>query len=146
MKIIYKNNTGLAIITPTGELSIEEVLRKDVPDEFKSTAKIIEDNEIPTDREFRNAWEYDTSITINIEKAKEIKKENLRIERSPLLQSLDSDYIKALEKSESTVEIVNKKNVLRDITKLVDQAKTIEEIKAVVISNDLKIKGQVGKK
>jgi len=56
MKIIYETETGISIIHPTGELSIEEVLNKDVPEQYKSSAHIVEDDAIPSDREFRNAW------------------------------------------------------------------------------------------
>ena len=56
MKIIYQTETGVAIITPTGELSIEEVAAKDVP--ANTPFKIVNDEDIPSDRTFRNAWEY----------------------------------------------------------------------------------------
>ena len=56
MKIIYQTETGIAIITPSGELSIEEVAKKDVP--AGVTYRIINDDEVPSDRSFRNAWEY----------------------------------------------------------------------------------------
>jgi len=56
MKIIYPTATGVAIITPTGELSIEEVAAKDVPP--NTPYKIVNDDEVPSDRTFRNAWEY----------------------------------------------------------------------------------------
>ena len=56
MKIIYATATGVAIITPTGELSIEEVAAKDVP--ANTPFKIVNDEDIPSDRTFRNAWEY----------------------------------------------------------------------------------------
>lgn len=56
MKIIYPTATGVAVIHPTGELSIEEVAKKDVP--AGVPYRIVSDDEIPTDRTFRNAWEY----------------------------------------------------------------------------------------
>ena len=62
MKIIYKNlDNSIAIITPTKEAlaiySIEVIAKKDVP--FNLPFKIVEDDVIPTDREFRNAWTID---------------------------------------------------------------------------------------
>ena len=55
MKIIYATPTGgVAIIHPTGELPIDVVARKDVPQGVPY--KIIEDSAVPTDRTFRNAW------------------------------------------------------------------------------------------
>ena len=56
-KIIYPQETGIAVITPTGELSVEETALKDVPTGVKY--KIIDFSDLPTDLTFRNAWEYD---------------------------------------------------------------------------------------
>ena len=56
-KIIYPNETGIAVITPTGELSLEETALKDVPSGVKY--KIIDSTDLPQERDFRNAWEYD---------------------------------------------------------------------------------------
>ena len=56
-KIIFPTETGIAVITPTGELSIEETAMKDVPSGVKY--KIIDASDLPADRDFRNAWEFD---------------------------------------------------------------------------------------
>jgi hypothetical protein len=72
-------------------------------------------------------------ITINLTKAKEIKKEYLRQERKPLLEAQDVVYMRAQEAGEDTTAIVQEKQRLRDITNLVDPCTTIEEIKAVNI-------------
>jgi hypothetical protein len=55
--IIFPNETGIAVMTPTGELSLEETAKQDVPTGVKY--KIIESTDLPQDRDFRNAWEYD---------------------------------------------------------------------------------------
>jgi len=60
MKIIYQTEEGLSIIIPTGEIDINEVARKDVPAGVDYW--IVEDNEISTDRTFRNAWKLIDSI------------------------------------------------------------------------------------
>jgi len=60
MRIIYQTEEGLAVLIPTGELAVEEVARKDVPAGVNYW--IVEDNEVPSDRTFRNAWELDASI------------------------------------------------------------------------------------
>lgn len=72
-------------------------------------------------------------ITINIEKAKEIKKQKLRDERSPLLTELDVQFQRALETNSDTSEIVSEKQKLRDITKLVDHCETIEDLNQITI-------------
>jgi ribosomal protein S12 len=55
--IIYPNDVGIAVINPTGELTIEETALKDVPSGVKY--KIVDSSDLPADRDFRNAWEYD---------------------------------------------------------------------------------------
>lgn len=59
-KILYPNSEGgVSVIHPTGELPIEDVCQKDVP--AGTPYLIVEDNVIPSDRSFRNAWEADFS-------------------------------------------------------------------------------------
>ena len=72
-------------------------------------------------------------ITINLNKAKEIKKQVLRKEREPLLQALDVQFQRAMETNSDTTEIVQQKQILRDVTDLVDACTTLEEIDSVSI-------------
>lgn len=58
-RIIYPTDEGgVAIIIPAPEcgLTIEEIAAKDVPE--GKPFKIVNVSDIPTDRTFRNAWEY----------------------------------------------------------------------------------------
>ena len=58
-RIIYPNDDGgVSIVIPAPEcgLTIEEIAAKDVP--AGKPFKIIDAADIPTDRTFRNAWEY----------------------------------------------------------------------------------------
>ena len=75
-------------------------------------------------------------ITVNLAKAKEIKKETLRQERKPLLDAQDVAYMKALESGSDTTAIIAEKQRLRDITILCDTATSIDELKAIKINND----------
>jgi hypothetical protein len=68
-------------------------------------------------------------ITINLNKAKNITKERLRAERTPLLQAQDVAFQRALESSADTSAIVAEKQRLRNITALADSATTVEELK-----------------
>lgn len=70
-------------------------------------------------------------ITINLDKAKAITKERLRAERTPLLQAQDVAFQRAIEEGADTSAIVAEKQRLRDITKLADQATTLEELKGI---------------
>ena len=70
-------------------------------------------------------------ITINLNKAKDITKDRLREERKSLLSAQDVAFQRALEINADTSAIVAEKQRLRDITKLVDDANTVEELKAL---------------
>jgi uncharacterized protein YdaT len=70
-------------------------------------------------------------ITINLNKAKEIKKDQLREERKPLLEAQDVAFQRALEEGADTAAIVAEKQRLRGITDLADQAETLDELKAL---------------
>lgn len=73
-------------------------------------------------------------IKIDISKAKDITKDRLRAERTPLLQALDIEMMKNLSDTEKLAEIEAEKQRLRDITKVVDALTTVEELKAVKCS------------
>ena len=72
-------------------------------------------------------------ITINFDKAKAITKDRLRAERTPLLQAQDVAFQRALEQGADTTAIVAEKQRLRDITKLADQATTLDELKQIEV-------------
>lgn len=75
----------------------------------------------------------DMAIIIDINKAKEITKDRLRVERKPLLEAQDVLFQRALETGADTSAIVAEKQRLRDITKLVDTKNTLEELKMMEI-------------
>ena len=58
-RIIYPTDDGgVAVLIPAPEcgLTIEEIAAKDVP--LGKPFKIVDVTDIPSDRTFRNAWEY----------------------------------------------------------------------------------------
>jgi hypothetical protein len=60
MKILYPNSEGgICVIIPTGKLPIADVAQKDVP--AGTPYLVVEDDVVPSDRTFRNAWEADFS-------------------------------------------------------------------------------------
>ena len=71
------------------------------------------------------------AIIIDINKAKDITKDRLRQEREPLLLAQDIAFQRALESNADTSAIITEKQRLRDITKLADEATTLEELKAL---------------
>jgi hypothetical protein len=74
-------------------------------------------------------------ITVNINKAKGITKDRLRVERKPLLEAQDVAFQRALESGADTTAIVAEKQRLRDITNQVDNMTTIEELKTATVEN-----------
>ena len=60
-RIIYpKDEGGVSIVVPSPEaletMTIEEIAVKDVP--AGKPFKIVDTTDVPSDRTFRNAWEY----------------------------------------------------------------------------------------
>lgn len=58
-RIIYQTKDGgVAVIVPAPEcgLTVEEIAAKDVPDGVPF--KIVNTEDVPSDRTFRDAWEY----------------------------------------------------------------------------------------
>ena len=130
--IIFQNdNGGVAVCIPTGELSIEAVLEKDVPK--GKGGRIVDQASLPNqDNDFFGAWEMDaTSVSVNIAKAKEITKNRLRAERQPLLDAQDVAFQRAIEEGKPTTAIVAEKQRLRDITKLADNCTTTQELRSI---------------
>ena len=73
----------------------------------------------------------DTTVTVNLAKAKEITKNRLRAERTPLLAAQDVAFQRALETGADTTAIVAEKQRLRDITLLADSATTLDELRGL---------------
>jgi hypothetical protein len=127
--IIFQNdNGGVSTCIPTGEISIDAVMTKDVP--AGRGARIINLTDLPRDNDFYDAWEMDdTSVTVNFAKALEITKARLRAERTPLLAAQDVAFQRALEEGKDTAAIVAEKQRLRDITNIT--ATTLDELRAL---------------
>jgi hypothetical protein len=74
-------------------------------------------------------------ITVDMTKAREIKRDMIRAERKPLLEKLDVEFMRAQEAGDTALqqEIAAKKQALRDATvdPVIDAATTPDELKAV---------------
>ena len=128
--IIFTNdNGGVSTCIPTGEISIDAVMEKDVPKD--RNAKIVNLSDLPNQHnDFYDAWELiGGKVEVNFAKAKEITKARLRNERTPLLAAQDVAFQRAIEEGKDTAAIVAEKNRLRDITNIT--ATTLEELRAL---------------
>lgn len=146
-KIIYKLTDGkVCVITPASKESIEKVLgplteaeytqhviQKSIIDKGISAYRFIEDTDIPSSREFRDAWvdvTAESKIDICCTKAKEIKLKELREKRNKKLEDKDKEVIVALENNVSLDVIKAEKQILRDITeelKLLDTTSKVND-------------------
>jgi hypothetical protein len=135
--LVYKNPGTGPIVTPVIMVAESELTSFDehmsgIDSALEPT--IIEDTNLP-DRKYTMAWELiNGAVTINFDKAKEIKKGILRMLRTPLLTELDIAFQRALETNADTTAIVAEKQRLRDITNLVDQVTTLEELDAITLA------------
>lgn len=86
--------------------------------------KVIEESEIPKDRTFRDAWDYD--LKVNMDKARAIHMEEIRKRRKVALEKLDIETMKGND-------VQAQKQKLRDLPKTFDLSKaaTPEELKAL---------------
>ena len=86
------------------------------------------------------------SITINLTKAKEIAKNNLRTERAPILATLDVQFMRAVESGNTTQQtaIAEQKQELRDITahSSITGATTVDGLKTAMNNLINEIKAQ----
>ena len=131
--IIFTNsNGGVSVCIPTGELDINAVKAKDTP----SHSIIVQDSELPqADNDFFDAWELANGlVSVNLDKAKEITKKRLRLEREPLLVAQDVAFQRAQETGADTTAIVAEKQRLRDITQGADAATTTAELRALQVA------------
>jgi hypothetical protein len=135
MKIIYQNNEGgISIIHPTGELSIEEVAAKDVP--AGTPYEIVEDDAIPSDRTFRNAWIMgDCCIDHDLDKCKDIGHDIRRQQRAEEFAPLDEVIAKQIPGVDAA-EAEAARQAIRDkyteVQANIDLAETPDEIKTAL--------------
>jgi len=137
-RIIYQNETGgVSIIIPTGELPIEEVAKKDVPEGVPY--KIVNEADIPSDRYFRNAWVMgDCCVEHDLDKCKEIGHDRRRQQRAEEFKPYDEVIAKqipgadAIAAEESRQEIRDKYALIQDV---IEGASTPDEIKTALEAN-----------
>lgn len=134
-RIIYTQPDGtVAVIIPTGELPIEEVAAKDVPEGVPY--EIISTDDIPSDRTFRGAWIMgDCCIEHDLDKCKAIGHDLRRAARAAEFAPHDEVIAKqipgvdaaAVEKSRQEI-----RQKYADMQDAIDAAATPKDIKAAL--------------
>jgi hypothetical protein len=142
MKVMYTRpeDNGVSIVIATSKPDLEKVLGPLTQEQYEEhilersvpegalQVKIVAEENIPSNREFRNAWvdiTDDNNVNIDLAKAKELQLTKLRELRNRALEKLDKDYMIAIELGTATTDIKAAKQQLRDIT---------EDLKNLVVS------------
>lgn len=124
--IVYKDRDNGSVSVMTTALGSEQSVEEFVDLYVKSETdyyKIVEVSELPINRYFFDEWVYneqvpESPIEINVEKTHEHWKNVWRELRKPMLESLDVQFMIALENGDMELSrtIGQKKKLLRDVT------------------------------
>ena len=134
-RIIFQNESGgVSVIIPTGELPIEEVAAKDVPEGV--AYEIVEDDAIPADRFFRNAWVANgAAVDVDLDKAKDIGHDIRRTQRAEEFKPFDdiiAKQIPGLDATEAEASRAQIRDKYAQVQAAIDAASDPEEIKAAL--------------
>lgn len=131
-KIIYTDANGEMCVVhpaygdrlrPKGETEDELLTRVAVRSIPTGTPfEIVDEPAVPTDRTYRNAWEWKNKIEVNMPKARGIHMDRIRAVRNDKLKEKDTEFMKAFEARDAALQaqIAAEKQVLRDIPQTFD--------------------------
>ena len=132
--IIYPNpEGGICLVMPTGELPIEDVAAKDVPEGVPY--KIVEGDELPEDHIFFNAWEYQNAAVVNMDKAKEIGHDMRRAKRAEEFAPYDEVIMKQIPGADAVAAEAARQEIREryaEIQVAINAAETTDEIKTAL--------------
>ena len=131
-RIVYTQGNGtIAVVIPTGESSIEDVILKDLPDGVEY--EIVDADDIPSDRTFREAWVIgDGHIDCDLDKCKTIGHAMRRTAREAEFKPHDDVISKQIPGNDAIAAEAARqliRNKYSDIQDAIDAAKTPDEIK-----------------
>ena len=131
-RIIYQNSEGgVSVIIPTESV---ELALKDVPEGV--AYEIIEDDAIPSDRFFRNAWVANgAAVEIDLDQAKSIGHDIRRTQRAEEFKPFDDIIAKQIPGADAIAAEANRQ-AIRDkyaqVQAAINAASDPEEIKAAL--------------
>jgi hypothetical protein len=78
---------------------------------------VVDLADLPPDREYFNAWEWDDGATVNMTKARAIHLDSIRVVRNAELAAKDITFMRAVEAGDTDAQstIGTEKQVLRDL-------------------------------
>jgi len=120
--VCYQQPSGkIAILTPViaPGVTLEFIIKRSIPD--GTPYKIVGDD-FNIDGEYFEAYDFcpENAAKINIDRAKAMHLDKLRVAREPKLAALDIAFMRAVEQADTTKQsiIAKQKQALRDITKI----------------------------
>lgn len=128
---ISRKDGGVSVMRIYSENTVEEEIQKWHEDDQANVESVVEASEdkvLPLD-EFRDAWTLNgKDIGYDLEKARGLQLERIRVARAPLLAALDIEYQRADEENDAEQKqaIAARKKELRDCT---------EELKALELTS-----------
>ena len=131
-RIIYQNSEGgVSVIIPTESV---ELALKDVPEGV--VYEIVEDDAIPADRFFRNAWVANgAAVEVDLDQAKSIGHDIRRTQRAEEFKPFDDIIAKQIPGLDAT-EAEASRQAIRDkyaqVQAAINAASDPEEIKAAL--------------
>lgn len=137
--IIVKNDGHVVVMQLLEGTDPEAEIAKWTNEDREAVSHVYEvaDEAVPGDHTFFAAWQCEAgTLTVNMEKAREVHRDNLRALRAPKLEALDIEYQRADERGsvEDKATVAAAKQTLRDVTAdpAIDAAQTPEALKAAI--------------
>lgn len=136
--VVWDNENGSVSIMHLEEGAGPEQAAGRIPDGVTPT--LIDHQDIPEDRTFRDAWKstpenQKMTLSVDMPKARNLWRNNVRNRRKPLLEALDIEYQQADEKGDASekAKIAAKKKKLRDAPEdpRIEAAQTPEDLKLI---------------
>ncbi len=112
---------NILVISPNTKMPLDDILKKDIPQ--GAEYRLIESDQLPQDRLFRNAWTDDNAtatVDVDMVKARGIHMQRVRIMRDKKLKELDAEQMKVLTDVGQLQDIERLKKIFRDIPQLLD--------------------------
>jgi len=132
-KIIYQNPDGtVSIVTPSGKVLIE-----DLPEKLGLTDyEIVEDEALPTDRTFRNAWvKTEATVVEDLTKSKALGHDMRRSKRAEEFKPYDDLISKQIPGSDTDAAEASRATIRTKYATMqtsIDEATTTELIKTAL--------------
>ena len=128
------DNTVSVIYTATSQLSMDQIIAR----RFKNSNEqyqIMSLDDLPTHREFFNAWTYGSTITINMDKAKKIAHDVRRQCRNEEFKPYDDIIAKQIpgedaDDAEAQRALIRTKYATKQTE--IDDCTTVDELQAII--------------